>query len=81
MNAGITRDEWLKALGEAVKPADPDAMTVKEIAESCGIGRQAAYLHIRRLISEKKAVATYKDIQTRDGRRRVPAYKLVKPKK
>lgn len=78
---GISRDEWMAALGDAVKPADPDALTIKEIGEMFGVGRQAAYLRVRKLLEQKRAIATFKDIQTTDGRRRVPAYKLVKSKK
>lgn len=79
--SGISRDEWLKALGEAVKPVDPDALTIKELAEMFGSGRQATYQRMRKLITEKKAIQVYKDIDTGAGRRRVPAYKLIKGKR
>lgn len=81
MSTGISRDEWLKALGDAVKVADPDAFTINELCEMFGIGRQATYLRVKKLVEEKRAVATYKAVQTGSGIKRISAYKLVKPKK
>lgn len=78
----ISRDEWLAALGEAVKPLDPDALTVNEIAAQFNIGRQAAYLQVNRLVEAGRAKKTWKMVDCGNGRRRLTAYTLVKaPKK
>lgn len=69
----ITRDEWLTALSSVVKPCDPDAFTVTELAEKYSIGRQAVSVKMNELVSAKKAVKTWKLI----GNRRLPAYKLI----
>jgi len=74
--SGITRDEWLKALGDlAPKPADPDAVTVREFATMLGIGRQAAEARLRALVAAGKATRTTKMVPRRsDGGGRVAAY-------
>lgn len=77
----IPRDEWLKALGDAVQDCDASALTVVEIAQEFGINRQAAYRKVLELIAEGRAVATRKIVQTRNGARRIQAYRLVSPKK
>jgi len=69
----ITRDEWLKALGESVKPSDPDSLTLDEIRQQFAIGRQAAALRMRTLVEQRQAVKTWKLV----GTRRVPSYKIV----
>lgn len=73
----ISRDEWLAALGEAAKPLDPDALTCREIAKLYGIGQQTALRRVTALVSEGRAVRTYK---MHEGRR-LPAYRLVTPAK
>jgi predicted transcriptional regulator len=79
MSASISRDEWLKAVGDAVQPCDPDAITVLELAEMLKVDRQLAYRQIRRLVNEGKAIPAYKTTTTAQGvTRRVTAYKLVK---
>jgi len=78
MSAPITRDEWLKAVGAAVMPCDPDAITVKELAETLGVSDTIAYRHIKRLIGEGKAIAVRKRVPNAQGHpRTVSAYKLV----
>jgi hypothetical protein len=78
VSAGISRDAWLAALGDAAMPLDPHALTVVEIAQQFGIGHQAAYSRVRKLVAEKRAVVTAKIITTSQGvPRRVPAYRLV----
>lgn len=74
----IARDEWLKALGDAVKPTDPDAVTVAEISEKFCIGRQAAYLQLSRLVEQGRARRTWKYVECANGRRLVSAYALIK---
>jgi hypothetical protein len=73
----INRDEWIAALGEAIKPTDPDALTIAEMAALFHVGRQGAYLRMARLIEEGRARQTWKFI----GRRRVVAYVLIKSDK
>lgn len=74
----ITRDDWLKALGEAVKPVDPEALTVRELAEMTGISRRAMDEHVRRLVDAGKAIRAYKVVQNSAGQQRhVAAYRLV----
>ncbi len=78
MSVPITRDEWLKAVGDAVMPCDPDAITVRELAEMLNVDHQAAYKQIRRLLKEGKAVPSRKRITHASGQSRtVAAYKLV----
>lgn len=76
--SGISRDEWLAALGDSALPCDPDALTVNEIAAMCSIGRQAAYLRVRQLVAEKRATVTVKLVTNSSGvTKRMPAYRLV----
>lgn len=80
--SGISRNEWLAALGDSVQPADQDAITAPELAALLGISDIAAYRRVKRLIAERRAVRTFKVIVTGAGiTRRVPAYKLLKPAK
>jgi predicted ArsR family transcriptional regulator len=82
MSEAISRDEWLKAMGEAAAPPDPDAVTVPEIAALLGMTRHTAYRHVLRLVDEGKAVPTFKRATGRSGvTKRVQAYKLVKATK
>ena len=77
----ITRDEWLSALGDAAQPVDPDALSLAEIAEQFGVCRNVADRRLRALVKAGRAIRTWKVITTTSGHpRRVPAYKLVKPK-
>lgn len=78
MSETITRDEWLRALGEARIPLDPTAITVMELAAMLGVGREAAYRRILRLMKEGKATATRKMVTFTSGvTKPVAAYKLV----
>ena len=84
MSAAITRDEWLAALGDAVAPVDPDARTVAELAREFGISRASAYRRVLALVEAGRAIKTWKFAEIdggAQGRRRVPAYKLVTPAK
>lgn len=74
----ISRDEWLAALGEAVAPADPDAVSVDELGKLVGLRRTAAKAHADRLVTEGRAIRTVK-FNARG--QRVGAYKLVTPAK
>lgn len=77
--SAITRDEWLAALGESVAPCDPDALTVRELAAMFGIGRNAAYQRVLRLVAEQRATAAVKLVTFPSGvTKRVAAYRLVK---
>jgi hypothetical protein len=77
--SGPTRDDWLRALGDAVKPIDPTALTLAEIAEQFGIGRYAAENRIRKLLKERKATLVYKMVTDASGRTQArQAYRLVK---
>jgi hypothetical protein len=79
--SGISRDEWLKALGEDM-PNDPAALTTYEIATLLGLERTAAKDRVRRLLQEGKAMRACKWIVNGAGvRTRVPAYKLIVPTK
>lgn len=78
---GITRDDWLAALGDSVKPNNPDALTVVELAQQFGLGRQGAYLRIQKLLRAGQAKRVYKHVEDGAGRLRPqPAYVLVKAK-
>lgn len=77
MSSGISRDEWLAALGDTVKPLDQSALTVRELMAMFGLGLHSTRDRIRRLIESGQAVRVWKMV----GSARVPAYKLVKGKK
>ena len=75
----ISRDEWLKALGDAIEPPDPDAVTLAELAALLGVDRQMAYRHVKKLIKDGKAAIAVKYATTASGlTKRVAAYRLVK---
>lgn len=79
--SGISRDEWLKALGAAVAPPDPDAHTASELAKIFGISRSSMEDKLRELVADKKAIKTVKMIEDINGfRKRVSAFKLVPAK-
>lgn len=69
----LNRDEWLAALGEAVKPVEEGALSCDEIAQQFAIGRQAAYQRLAKLVDSGRARKTWK----MRGNRRVPAYVLL----
>lgn len=74
--------QWKSALGNAAEPCDPDALTLVEIAQQCGVHHMTAYRRLCALLRAGKATVTVKEIRTSSGhRRRVPAYKLVKEPK
>jgi len=76
----ITRDEWLSALALATEPEDPDALTIQELAVICEKSRRSMEERIKRLVDEGKATRHWKTVTNAAGyRRRVSAYKLVKP--
>lgn len=80
MSTSITRDDWLKALGEADTPNDPDAVTVAEFATLMGMGRMAATARLVALEKSGKATRVRKIVTCDDGRKiRVRAYTLVRP--
>lgn len=79
---GISRDEWMSALGEAEIPNDPSALTMTEIGELLRLGRDATKERVSRLLKEGKATKAQKWATDSAGRKiRVPAYKLVKVKR
>lgn len=79
MSVQISHEEWRVALGAAVQPADPDAMTTAEIATMFGISRTAADRHVKALVAQGKATRTVKLTTMVNGHpKRVSAYKLVK---
>jgi hypothetical protein len=76
---GISRDEWLAALGETVKPTNDAALTVSELSVMFGCGRQAAYLKLNALVRQGRATRVHKRVADCAGRLRLqPAY-LLKP--
>lgn len=77
----ISRDEWLKALGDSITPNDPDSLTTAEFAAMVGIGRTLAVKKLAQLVAEGKAVRTSKIIRSGQWATRCLAYKLVKGKK
>jgi hypothetical protein len=80
MSAGISRDEWLKALGETIERPDPNAMTTMEFAAMLGIGRTAARAKLTKLVAAGKARPTTKIIRSGAASTRCSAYALVKGK-
>ena len=74
----ISRDEWLKALGEAVQPSDPDALTVKDMEREFGINRHKALAKALELVAAGKAKQVTKMVTRANGHPyRAPAYKLI----
>ena len=71
----ITRDEWLVALGDAVRPVDADALSVQEVSEKYSMSRLMAYRRLEDLVAQHRAAKTWKF--NRNGTRRIPAYKLL----
>lgn len=77
MSESITRDEWLKALGEP-EAQDPAALTVGELSAILGLGATATRDRVKRLVVDGKATRTYKRVRSSAGQLvRVPAYTLV----
>ena len=77
----ITRDEWLQALGDAVQPVDPEALTIKDIEREFGLNRHQALAKVTGLIAEGTAKRVLKVVHRANGAPyRSPAYKLVTPK-
>lgn len=75
---GITREEWLKALGEAEVPEDPSAFTISELEKLLGCSTSSTKRRVRKLLNERKATVAWKRVATNDGRfMKVPAYKLL----
>jgi hypothetical protein len=80
MSTEITREQWLKALGEADAPLvnEPGVMTRAELCALFGRGHSATQERITKLVAAGKATRTWKWIVDGSGRRqRVPAYRLV----
>jgi hypothetical protein len=78
----ISRDEWLKALGESYDPPDPDAVTSAEFGKMIGRGIIAARNRLNRLVEDGKAQRTTKLIRRADGvTQTVQAYRLVTGKR
>lgn len=76
----ISRDAWLKALGDAATPPDPAALTTAEITKEFGMSRASAYRCMLGLLAQGRAIRTTKEIEMLDGRRkRVVAYRLLDP--
>jgi hypothetical protein len=77
----ITRDEWLRALGDAVQPVDPDAMTIKDFEREFGINRHKALAKALELVKAGRAIQVTKFVQRSNGNPyRAPAFKLITPK-
>lgn len=79
MSVQINRDEWLKALGDAVPPEDdPEALSTLEFAEMFGCSRAAASRRLTDLEKAGKVRRVSKSIpRSSGGLMRVPAYRLT----
>ena len=79
--SGITRDEWLRALGEvtdAPVDSDPSAITIAEFAQMFALSRSTASKRLRLLEASGKAQRTMKQFRGSDGRMcRSLAFKLT----
>lgn len=78
--SGISRDDWLRALDEAVQAdgdLDPDALTVLEFAQMCGIPSTTARRRLDLMVEHGKA----ERVRKRSAGRivTVTAYRLMKP--
>jgi hypothetical protein len=82
MSSGISRDEWLTALGNASTPIDddPSVLTAGEAAELLGVCTRSAWVRLRRLVQSGGAVAVRVRRMTASGHvQTYPAYRLIKP--
>ena len=79
-SSGISRAEWLAALGEVeVQPDNPDALSVREFAELMQLTINPARDRLYRLEQAGKAVRLKKRNIRNDGRAQiVTAWRLVK---
>jgi hypothetical protein len=80
--SGISRDEWLAALGNASAAVDddPSVITASEAAELLGICARSAWVRLRRLVQSGGAVAVRARRMTASGHMQTyPAYRLIKP--
>jgi len=74
----IDRDAWLAAIGEAVVPDDPNALTSRELGEMLGLERTATQRRIKELLQAKKIEVVSKRVTGSSGAAaRVPAYRLI----
>lgn len=77
--SGISRDEWLTALGVEARQGDPDALSITEIGAMLGLKASATKVHVRRLLAEGTLKPALKRMTDTAGRSLlVPAYVLVK---
>ena len=80
----ITRDDWLRAVADvapAAEPANSDALSMRELAQVLGCGREQAAQRMKALIAAGRAVRVMKRIMDSNGRpQTIPAYRLVEPR-
>lgn len=80
--SGITRDEWIRALAEAGEPVedDRDALTVREFGEMFGMTRPTAERRLQALVTQGKAIKTYKRVRVASNNRMVSliAFRLLR---
>jgi hypothetical protein len=86
MSAGISRDEWLKALEDAsdsrLSPDDPSWLSLYEYAAMVGCHYNKARRDLKCLVESGKAERQDRRRRTDDGAiRLVTCYRLVKGKK
>ncbi len=85
MSANISRDEWLKALGDAGYQDDvddKDSISIDEFATMFGLPRTTAESRLRALVNDGKAVRSKKWGVTAYGRRvQLRTFRLVTPEK
>lgn len=80
MSSGITRDDWLKALGEAGRDDlqdDDQALTSTQFAAMFGIARSTAMARLEALVTAGKAIETRKRQQTNGRMVRCRAFRLI----
>lgn len=79
---GISREEWLAAVGAAHVTEDPDALTVNELAVVFGLSRRATQDRIHQLTAQGRLTRHRKRVQNVAGQwQPVTAYKLAPAKK
>ena len=80
--SGISRDEWLAAIGESSSEDDQGAITSREFAVMLGLEITAARKRMAKLVASGKAIRTSKVIRQGQWATRSVAYRLVttKPK-
>jgi DNA-binding Lrp family transcriptional regulator len=78
--SGISRDDWLKALGDADVVTDDSALTVADICQQFNLCEDAVRERLRKLVASGSARRVVKIVPNSLGhKKRVTAFVLLPP--